>query len=125
MRMLLVVLSLYAAYVLLVGSVVFASTKKNRISLSALAGLMPLAFVFSVVRAFADLITGRMDSAEPCPARLEQAELLVEKTRASLFGGPVGRPSLAPMLEARYRMYLGQSTSSLKNMITMIHRNAA
>ena len=106
--------TMYLAYVILVGSIIGASTKRNRIPLTVMAAVMPFLVAFSVL----STLLGYVRTAQPCSGRLEEAELIVERKRLAMFGGDDIRPTIAKSLQERYCMHLGKA-ADLSGLIAM------
>jgi biotin transporter BioY len=121
MRTLFAFFTMYLTYVILAGAIIGTSTKRNRIELTVMAAVMPFLVVFAVVAT----LLGYVRTAEPCPGRLEEAELIVERKRLAMFGGTLIKPTIATSLQERYRVSLGKAADSFGSLIAHGHRKAA
>jgi hypothetical protein len=89
---------------------------RNRVALTAVAILSPLVAVFALFRVAVRIFSGKISVPDPCPPGLEFAEILVERQRQQMFGGPLREPSFATSWKRAYERELQKDTERVQRL---------
>jgi hypothetical protein len=107
-----------------VGAVIFAGGltltirrfgTQNRLAYAIVAILTPLIAVVAVLRVFYLSAKGQV-KMEPCPVGLERAEMLVERERQAMFGGPLRQPLFTASWKIAYERELEKDTERVQRI---------
>jgi len=117
MHTLLVFSVVYGATVLIAGSVIVVSTKRNRVPLILFVVLLPMFIVVSVGATFIDLVRGKarkkMSEVATHAPEYQAAAEAVEIKRVQMFGGSARSTKIKHALRERYCIHLARSADSL------------
>ncbi len=88
---------------------------QDRLAFTVVAILTPLAAVVAVFRLFYLICRGKAQCG-PLPARLEEAEIIVEQQRQQMFGGEVRKPAFTRSWQRAYERELEMDTERLQKV---------
>ena len=126
MHTFIVICVVYTASVLIAGSLIVVSTKRNRVPLVVIVVLLPFLAVISVVSTIADLARGKakLHVNEATVSLYCSAAASVQAKRVQMFGGSIRDTKVANALRERYCIHLTKSADSITNWIVQ-HRGIA
>jgi hypothetical protein len=126
MHTILVLSVVYVSSVLIAGSLIVVSTKRNRVPLVVITIVLPFLAVVSVVSTIADLMRGKakLQLNQETVSLYCSAAATVQAKRVEMFGGSIRHTKVANALRERYCIHLTKSADSITNWIIQ-HRGIA